>query len=264
MEDLSREGRIVRAIYHLLSPTWEAFTHRTRDHFLSPGEPFDLRTAEIWDLWTQEEQAGNRWTSSAFLYARKQFRLVFPSLSAFIDTEPVPHDTFRLFMSTMLYSPPDYVQLEHCWATRYDTYWTRALTDYCGGVIECETAAQHQAMQAAAIITAFRRSELHLIIMPGHHRPALEDARLRVSGLGIQSRFARGFLVKFQWPEGDFDQIVVPPVEEDLVRTNRLSADRKSNPFHFDWELARDSIYVYPQNKTNPFCPAQGTGITRA
>ena len=70
--------------------------------------------------------------------------------------------------------------------------------------------------------------------------------------------------MKFQWPEGDFDQIVVPPVEEDLVRTNRLSADRKSNPFHFDWELARDSIYVYPQNKTNPFCPAQGTGITRA
>ena len=132
MEHMSREGRIVRAIYHLLSPTWEAFTHRTRDHFLSPREPFDLRTAEIWDLWTQEEQAGTRWCSSAFLYARKRFRLVFPSLSAFIDAEAVPHDTFRLFMSTMLYSPPDYVQLEDCWATGYDTYWTRALTDYPG------------------------------------------------------------------------------------------------------------------------------------
>ena len=42
-----------------------------------------------------------------------------------------------------------------------------------------------------------------------------------------------------------------------LVRTNRLSVDRKSKPFHFDWELARDSIYVYPQIKTNPICPGQ-------
>ena len=43
-----------------------------------------------------------------------------------------------------------------------------------------------------------------------------------------------------------------------LVRTNRLSVDRKSKPFHFDRELARDSIYVYPQIKTNPICPGQG------
>ena len=42
-----------------------------------------------------------------------------------------------------------------------------------------------------------------------------------------------------------------------LVRTNRLSVDRKSKPFHFDRELARDSIYVYPQIKTNPICPGQ-------